>query len=59
MEKATRIQVLNANGAVITTIMHNGSSEVQLNLADLPSGVYLIVVERGAARKAMRMVKNR
>lgn len=59
VEKATRIQVLNANGAVITTIMHNGSSEVQLNLADLPSGVYLIVVERGAARKAMRMVKNR
>ncbi len=58
LEVAKRMQLLSVNGVALRTVYLHGEAEVQLDLADLPAGLYVLVVERESARKVLRLVKN-
>ena len=58
LEAAKRMQLLSVNGVALRTVHLHGETEVQLDLADLPAGLYVLVVEHESARKVLRLVKN-
>jgi len=36
------VTIMNMNGQIVNTIFSDGSSQVELEVSDLPAGVYLI-----------------
>lgn len=52
------IQVLDALGKVVYAKEASGDERTTLQLGHLPSGVYLLVLEQGAARRVLRLLKQ-
>jgi len=59
VEAASRLLVVNEMGTLVRSINLHGEPQIALQLSELPAGVYLLVVERGAERKTIRLVKSR
>lgn len=57
LAEVENVALVNAQGVVVRTVKPNGASELRLAVEDLPAGVYMLVVERNGARKAIRIVK--
>ena len=57
LAEVENVALVNAQGVVVRTVKPNGASELRLAVEDLPAGVYMLVVERSGARKAIRIVK--
>ena len=57
LAEVENVALVNAQGVVVRTVKPNGASELRLAVEDLPAGVYMLVVERNGARKAIRNVK--
>ena len=53
-----RIQVLDALGKVVYAKEASGGERTTLQLGHLPNGVYLLVLEQGAERRALRLLKQ-
>jgi S-layer domain protein len=53
-----RIQVFDALGKVVYAKEASGGERTTLQLGHLPSGVYLLVLEQGAARRVLRLLKQ-
>ena len=54
---ATSLQVVNAAGVTVHT-QKLASPDETVNLAHLPSGVYLLMLDNGTQKVVMRMIKN-
>ncbi len=54
----SRLTLVDALGVVHYSILSNGAMELQLRTQDLPAGVYMLVVEKDGARKALRILKQ-
>ena len=52
------IQVLDALGKVVYAKEESGDERTTLQLGHLPGGVYLLVLEQGAARRVLRLLKQ-
>ena len=59
VEAASRLLIVNEMGMLVRSINLHGEPQIALQLSELPAGVYLLVVERGAERKTIRLVKSR
>lgn len=57
LAEVENVALVNAQGVVVRAVKPNGASELRLAVEDLPAGVYMLVVERSGARKAIRIVK--
>ena len=57
LAEVENVALVNAQGVVVRTVKPNGASELRLAVEDLSAGVYMLVVERNGARKAIRIVK--
>lgn len=57
LAEVENVALVNAQGVVVRTVKPNGASELRLAVEDFPAGVYMLVVERNGARKAIRIVK--
>lgn len=57
LAEVENVALVNAQGVVVRTVKPNGASELRLAVEDLSAGVYMLVVERSGARKAIRIVK--
>lgn len=57
LAEVENVALVNAQGVVVRTVKPNGASELRLAVEDLPAGVYMLMVERSGARKAIRIVK--
>lgn len=57
LAEVENVALVNAQGVVVRAVKPNGASELRLAVEDLPAGVYMLVVERCGARKAIRIVK--
>ena len=55
--EVAKVALVNAQGVVVRTVLPNGANELRLAVEDLPAGVYVLVLERADARKAIRLVK--
>jgi len=55
--EANRILLVNAQGVVLRSVAVNGANQIDLDVADVPAGIYMVVVENGAARRAFKVVK--
>ena len=55
--EVAKVVLVNAQGVVVRTVLPNGANELRLAVEDLPAGVYVLVLERADARKAIRLVK--
>ena len=57
LAEVENVALVNAQGVVVRAVKPNGASELRLAVEDLSAGVYMLVVERNGARKAIRIVK--
>lgn len=57
LAEVENVALVNAQGVVVRAVKPNGASELRLAVEDLPAGVYMLVVGRSGARKAIRIVK--
>jgi len=57
LAEVENVALVNAQGVVVRAVKPNGASELRLAVEDLSAGVYMLVVERSGARKAIRIVK--
>ena len=55
--EASRVTLVNAQGVVLRSVAVNGANQVELDVTDVPAGIYMVVVENGAARRAFKVVK--
>ena len=55
--EASRLTLVNAQGVVLRSVAVNGANQVELDVTDVPAGIYMVVVENGAARRAFKVVK--
>lgn len=55
--EANRILLVNAQGVILRSVAVNGANQIDLDVADVPAGIYMVVVENGAARRAFKVVK--
>lgn len=55
---AQRIIVLNAAGQQVLIHEPNGAEEIYLDVADLPAGLYIVLLERADAHHTLRVVKQ-
>ena len=55
--EAGRVTLVNAQGVVLRSVAVNGANQVELDVTDVPAGIYMVVVENGAARRAFKVVK--
>ena len=58
LDAAEQLRVIDATGAVVRTFPLVGMSELTLRLGDLPSGVYMLVVDSPSHRKTIRLVRQ-
>lgn len=54
---ASRVTLVNAQGVVLRNVAVNGANQIELDVADVPAGIYMVVVENGAARRTFKVVK--
>lgn len=55
--EASRVTLVNAQGVVLRSVAVNGANQIALDVTDVPAGIYMVVVENGAARRAFKVVK--
>ena len=55
--EASRVTLVNAQGVVLRSVAVNGANQIALDVIDVPAGIYMVVVENGAARRAFKVVK--
>ena len=55
--EAGRVTLVNAQGVVLRSVAVNGANQIALDVTDVPAGIYMVVVENGAARRAFKVVK--
>ena len=55
--EVAKVALVNAQGVVVRTVLPAGANELNIAVEDLPAGVYVLVLEREGARKAIRLVK--
>lgn len=55
---AQRIIVLNAAGQQVLIQEPNGAEEIYLDVANLPAGLYIVLLERADAHHTLRVVKQ-
>lgn len=55
--EATRVMLVNLQGAVLRSVSVNGANELVLDVEDVPAGLYMLVVENGSARRTIKVVK--
>ena len=57
LAEVENVALLNAQGVVVRSVKPNGATELRLAVEDLPSGIYMLLLERNGARKAIHIVK--
>ena len=55
--KNTKISILNMQGQIVNVI-YSRLSEIELNIADLPNGIYLIMVESSNGTVTKKLIKS-
>ena len=54
----TRLNILDARGAIVQTATLNGSGNISVKLSRLPAGLYVAVVNDGFVNVSIRFIKN-
>lgn len=57
LAEVENVALLNAQGVVVRSVKPNGATELRLAVEELPSGIYMLLLERNGARKAIHIVK--
>ena len=57
LAEVENVALLNAQGVVVRSVKPNGATELRLAVEELPSGIYMLLLERNGARKAIPIVK--
>ncbi len=55
--EVAKVTLVNTQGVVVRTVYPKGVNNLVFMTQDLPSGVYLVVLERSETRKSIRLVK--
>jgi hypothetical protein len=58
VKNVANVSRLTLVDALDYSILPDGATELQLRTQDLPAGVYMLVVEKDGARKALRILKQ-
>ncbi|NNC81967.1 MAG: T9SS type A sorting domain-containing protein, partial [Flavobacteriales bacterium] len=54
----TGLQLMDVSGRLIARQHDSPRREIQLNISDLPRGVYLLEIETTDGRNSQRVIKN-